>query len=94
MPQPIGDRPLLLISREEAYVVRSAFTTAIVTSRIRQIDAEVVLGPEDGMPKRCAVNLDTLQTVSRSQLRRRITSLSDDTMQRVDDALRFALGLD
>ena len=58
LPSPIGKRPVLLLSRNEAYVVRNAVTVAEITTTIRGIPVEVVLGPQDGLPKKCVVNLD------------------------------------
>ena len=57
LPAPVGRRPVLLLSRDRAYAVRSAVTVAFVTTVIRGIPVEVRLGPADGMPKDCVVNL-------------------------------------
>ena len=59
LPPPVGKRPVVLLSRNEAYAVRNAVTVAEVTSTIRGIPVEVPLGPEDGLPKKCVANLDT-----------------------------------
>jgi mRNA interferase MazF len=47
LPSPIGRRPVVLLSRDEAYAVRNAVTVAEVTSTVRGIPVEVELGPED-----------------------------------------------
>ena len=51
LPRPIGRRPVVLLSRDEAYAVRNAVTIAEVTTTIRGIPVEVPLGPEDGCQK-------------------------------------------
>ncbi|MGE3063930.1 MAG: type II toxin-antitoxin system PemK/MazF family toxin [bacterium] len=89
---PVGIRPVLLLSRNEAYSVRNAVTVAEVTSTIRDIPVEVGLGKEDGMPKKCVVNLDTIITVRKEILREKITVLSCEKMGEVETAIRFALG--
>jgi len=94
LPPPTGHRPVVLISRDEAYSHRELITVAPVSRRIRRIPAEVALGPEDGMPLVCAVNLDSMITVPRARLRRQIASLSDDKVRDVDAAIHFALGLE
>lgn len=94
LPQPTGHRPVVLISRDEAYSYRELVTIAPVSRRIRRIPAEVALGPEDGMPLVCAVNLDSITTVPRAGLRRQITTLSADKLRAVDAAVHFALGLE
>ena len=93
-PAPIGRRPVLLLSRDEAYRIRQAVTVAQVTRTIRDIPVEVPLGIEDGMPKNCVVNLDTLVTLRKEILHQRICALSMEKMHQVEDALRFALGMD
>ena len=67
-------------------------TIAPLTSTIRRIPSEVVLTSEDGLPKVCAINLDHVQTVSKAKVGSFITALSDSQMDRVKNALLFALG--
>ncbi len=90
---PAGRRPLLLLSRDKAYEVRSAVTVAEITSNIRQIPVEVELSKEDGMPKKCVVNLDTIMTIPKNLLREYLTTLSPEKMTMVDEAIKFALNL-
>ncbi len=92
LPPPAGRRPVVLLSREEAYAVRNQVTVAPVTTRIRQIPVEVELGPEDGLAKRCVVNLDSVVTVPRSQLQQLVALLRPEKIRKVEEALRFALG--
>ena len=90
---PIGRRPALLLSRDSAYRVRTSVTVAMVTRTIRGIPVEVPLGPEDGMPAECAVNLDYILTIPKSRLRQRITTLPSTKMTAVAKAIIFALDL-
>ena len=93
LPLPAGRRPVLLLSREAAYKVRSSVTTAVITRTIRSIPVEVLLGKEDGMPVKCAVNLDDIITIPKSSLVERITALSPVKMSAVAVAIAFALDL-
>jgi len=93
LPPPIGRRPALLLSRDAAYTVRTSVTVAMITRTIRAIPVEVPLGPEDGVPTQCAVNLDNILTILRSRLTGRITILSLDKMTAVSKAIVFALDL-
>lgn len=93
MPLPAGRRPVVLLSRDEAYAVRNAVTVAEVTSTIRGIPVEVPLGEEDGLPKKCVVNLDTIATIRKELLDIRISVLSREKIERINDAVRFALAL-
>lgn len=90
---PAGRRPVVLLSRDEAYAVRSLVTVAPVTTRIRRIPVEVVLGPEDGLPKRCVANLDSIVTIAKVQLEEPVAILGPEKVRHVDAAIRFALGL-
>lgn len=93
LPAPIGKRPVVLLSRDEAYSVRNAATVAEVTTKIRNIPVEVPLGPADGLPKKCVVNLDTIVTIRKELLFERIALLRKDKIDLIDDAIKFALGL-
>ena len=93
LPQPAGRRPVLLLSRNEAYTVRDLVTVAPLTTRIRGIPTEVRLGAEDGLPRECVVNLDTITTIPKASLAERIAILSTEKLVTVEQALRFALGL-
>lgn len=93
LPLPIGRRPVVLLSRDEAYAVRNAVTVAEVTSTIRGIPVEVELGPDDGLPKKCVVNLDTIVTIRKDLLIERIGILRDEKIVQIDAAIKFALSL-
>ena len=94
MPPPAGRRPALLLSRDAAYRVRAAITVAPISRTVRNIPVEVVLDRSDGMPARCVVNLDDITTLPKVLIRQRITALSAEKLQQVDQAIRFALDLD
>jgi mRNA interferase MazF len=70
----------------------SEVTVAPLTSTIRHIPSEVILTPEDGVPKTCAINLDHLQTVAKAKIGPLITPLTDQRMDKIKAALLFALG--
>ncbi len=91
---PAGRRPVLLLSRNEAYLVRELITVAPVTTRIRHIASEVPLGLEDGLPRACVINLDTITTIAKSILEEKLTTLSREKQKAVAAALHFALGME
>ncbi len=88
-----GRRPVVLLSRNEAYQVRSLVTVAPVTTRIRKIPVEVPLGPGDGLPRPCVINLDSVVTIAKSSLDARLAILGSEKMRAVEQAVRFALAL-
>jgi mRNA interferase MazF len=90
---PAGRRPVLLLSRDEAYSIRELVIVAPVTTRIRHIPSEVSLDLADGLPKPCVINLDTITTIARASLQEKLTSLSTEKLKSVEVALHFVLGL-
>ena len=91
-PQPNKRRPVLILTRDSALDVLSDVTVAPITTTIRDIPTEVVLGGTDGMPRECAVNPDHVQTVPQRKIGALITRLSSSRMEHVCAALVFALG--
>ena len=93
LPRPAGRRPVVLLSRDAAYDVRTAITVAPVTRTIRNIPVEVRLGRSDGLPAECVVNLDDIMTIPRTLLKDRMTMLSGEKTAEIELAIRFALDL-
>ena len=91
---PAGRRPVVLLSRDEAYSVRKAVTVAPLTTTVRGIAVEASLGLEDGLPKPCAVNCDSLLTIPKAYLESRIARLSERKIEEIHKAIRFALDMD
>ena len=92
-PAPVGRRPAVLVSRDQAYQVRGAITVVPITQTIRGIPVEVPLGPSDGIPKHSAANADGLITVSKTRLEDYLTTLAPSKLQEVERAIKFALDL-
>lgn len=90
---PAGRRPVVLLSRNEAYAVRSLVTVAPITTRIRHIPCEVLLGTHDGIPRECVANLDSIATIPKDCLRERLVSLTPEKLRDIENAIHFALGL-
>lgn len=89
-----GRRPVVLLSRDEAYPVRMAVTVAPLTATVRGIAVEVSLGTEDGLPKACVANCDSLLTIPKAYLESRITRLSERKIDEIHKAIRFALDME
>ena len=94
LPPPSGRRPVVLLSRDAAYTVRNLVLVTPVTTIVRGIPTEVGLGPEDGLSRASVANLDVIITIPKSSLRQRITGLSVEKVRAIDEAIRFALGLE
>ena len=90
---PEKKRPVLILTRDSVLAYLGEATIAPVTTAIRDIPSEVRRGPEDGLPRPCAVNCDHLQTVSKARLGKLITHLPTERMEDVGRAVSFALDL-
>jgi mRNA interferase MazF len=93
LPAPARRRPVVLLSRDEAYAVRELVIVAPITTRIRRIATEVALGREDGLPRACVANLDTITTIPKALLNHRLAALTPAKLAAVERALRFAVGM-
>ncbi len=89
---PDKRRPVVVLTRDSVLDYLGEVTVAPITSTIRDIPSEVVVGPDDGMPRPCAINLDHVQTVSKDRLGGIVATLPAARMVEVRDALLFALG--
>ncbi len=58
LPEPAGQLPVLLLSREDAYGYLSKFIAAEITFTIRQIASEIPFGEGEGLPEFCVANCD------------------------------------
>lgn len=92
-PSPVGRRPAVLVSRNQAYRVRAAVTVVPLTRTIRQLASEVPLGLADGVPKTSVANADDVTTVPKARLEEYLTTLSAEKLAGVDRAIKFSLEL-
>ncbi len=92
MPEPVGRRPVLLLSRNAAYEYLTRFIVVEVTSTLRNIPVEVKLGRAEGLLRRSVANFDNVHVVPRSRLTSRIGSLRPARVAEVKRALGYALG--
>ena len=88
----IGRRPVVVLSRDAAIPRLRRTLIAPCTTTIRDLASEVVVEPgEDPVPRRSAINLDSVESVSLAVLVERLGRLSDDRMREVCAALEVAV---
>lgn len=85
-------RPAVVLTRSAATPVLARLVVATITTRIRDIPTEVELTQADGMPKRSVVTLDNIETVELPYFLQRQTTLSDERMAEICNALLIATG--
>lgn len=93
-PSPNRRRPVLILTRQEVLGHLQSVTVAPITTTLRGIPTEVVIGPESGLKTTSAINLDNLATVPKEGLRSFIGTVSPQVLAAVRTALLFALGFD
>ncbi len=88
----IGRRPVVVLSRDAAIPRLRRVLAAPCTTTIRGLPSEVVLEPgEDPVPRRSAVNLDSVESISTAVLVARLGRLSDARIRAICDALAVAV---
>lgn len=91
-PPDAKRRPVLILTRGEAIEVVYDLIVVPATGTIRRLEAEVELGPEDGMPRSCVLNLANTTSAEKTLLVERITELGAARMDEVCQALDAATG--
>jgi mRNA interferase MazF len=92
LPDPVGRRPILLLSRNGSAEYLSRLVVVEITTKVRGIPQEVKLGPRDGMDRTCVANLDNIQALSKEFIGKRISALSGSRHREIKQAMGFALG--
>jgi mRNA interferase MazF len=91
-PRPDRRRPVLVLTRQDMIGRLGTVTVAPLTSTVRGVPSEVVVGPEAGLKHASAINLHHVATVPLEGLRSYVGTVSPAVLSQVRDALLFALG--
>lgn len=89
---PDKRRPVLVLTRQEVIGLLHTVMVAPITSTVYGAPSEVMVGPDEGLKRPSAVNLDHVQTVERSRLVAYVGAVSPVTMKAVCRALAIATG--
>lgn len=88
----VGRRPVVVLSRDAVIPRLRRTLVAPCTTTIRGLASEVVLEPDvDPVPRRSAVNLDSVESVSVAVLVSRLGRLADVRMREICQALGVAV---
>ncbi|HET7305826.1 MAG TPA: type II toxin-antitoxin system PemK/MazF family toxin [Segeticoccus sp.] len=88
----IGRRPVVVLSRDAVIPRHRRALVAPCTTTIRDLVSEVVLDPgEDPVPRRCAVNLDSVESISIGILVERLGRVAQARMREICAALAVAV---
>ena len=92
--EPDKKRPVLIITRDGAISELNDVTVIPITSKIRDLDSEVFLTMDQGMPQDCVANVDRIHTVPKHKLSGFITRVTDEQLDEVFTAMKFAFGFE
>jgi len=92
LPEPVGRRPVLLLSRPGSYAYLRSVLAVEITTTVRAIPQEVVLGRREGLPRPCVANFDNLRTVPVSALAEQVGGIANARVAEVKRAMGYALG--
>ena len=89
-PSPDKRRLVVILSRQAVIPLLSTVMVAPITSTVHDVPSEVLVGPEHGLKRASAINLDHVQTVDKHRLRQFVAHLGRDVMDQVCRALAAA----
>ena len=90
LPPPVGNRPVVILTRDAVLNSIGGIVVALVTRTIRQLPTEVVLGRRQGLPTRCVANLDNILTVPHHRLQRLMGACDADKIAELNRAIKAA----
>ncbi len=85
-------RPVLVVSPDPLVAALRKVLVVPLTTTIRNVPTEVLLGARDGVPRDSAASCNDVRAVPRSLLVERVTTLSHERMLELCAALRRATG--
>lgn len=90
LPLPIGRRPVLLLTRTPAYAYLAKVIVAEVTTTVRGIPQEVLLGRREGLARQSVANVDNTHVIAKDRIGDVLGTLSEDRHREVKRALGYA----
>ena len=83
-------RPVLVLTREVARVAMTKVTVAPITTTVKGLSSEVLLGAQNGLDHACAASIDNVLTIPVASLGRTIGFLSEEQERRLAHAIVLA----
>ncbi len=84
-------RPCLVLTRNEALPFLNTITVAPMTTTVRGIPTEVLLGADDGANVESVATFDNVKSVAKGSLTRRIGAIAPGRWHEVCFAVRAAI---
>jgi len=90
LPEPIGRRPVLLLTRSPAYEYLAKVIVAEITTTVRGISQEVTLGRREGLGRPSVANLDNLHVIPTARVGELLGTLMTARHREVKRAVGYA----
>ncbi len=87
-------RPALVLTREAARAAMTKVTVAPITTTVKGLSSEILVGPDNGLDHDCVVVLDNVITVSVNLLGRTVGYLSAEQETQLARAVVLAYDLE
>jgi mRNA interferase MazF len=87
-------RPALVLTREAARAAMTKVTVAPITTTIKGLSSEVLVGPDNGLDQECVVALDNVLTVPVNLLGRTVGYLKAEQETQLSRAVVMAYDLE
>ena len=87
-------RPVVVLTRELIRPRLTNVTVAPITSTVRGLSTEVLVGPQNGLDHPSAISCDNVQTIPKAQLGRLIGYLLPEQEALLAEAIVLAFDLD
>jgi mRNA interferase MazF len=87
-------RPVLILTRELVRPYLTSVTVAPITTSVRGLSTEIMLGPANGLDHDCVVSCDNIVTIPKAALGRQIGYLLPAQEAALAAAIQAAFDLD
>ncbi len=88
-----GTRPAVILTRSWIIPRLTHVTVAQLTTSVRNIPTHVKLSRMDGVDHDSAVNLDNIQTISKTRLLEKMVRLRHERLEEIFTAIRVAFDM-
>mgnify|MGYP003586305526 CR=1 FL=1 len=91
-----GHRPVLIIQNDVGNKYSPTVIVAAITSQISKAKLPThieISSKQVGIEKDSVILLEQLRTLDKRRLKEKVTHLSEDLMEKVDESIRISLGL-
>jgi mRNA interferase MazF len=93
LPSPVGNRPVVILTRDAVLHSIESIVVALVTRTVRGLPTEVAFGRRQGLPTPCVANLDNILTVPRERLKRLMGACDSQKVEELNQAIKAALDI-